>query len=210
MAYGNLNPGVIFVRCRDSSDVTPVKGARAVLTWLQSDAGQPRMRMYDEKGVSTDAPFAEAAGSGVAVLKFLWEPAELGSLVSDAPIVHVSAIGPAPHYSGIFSSTRDNKNYNTTRVGNERVYNCVNFGQAWSGGKGAFQFNSTESRAMDTLSNVKDIIEWSWKFEDAWIKARASGPLPPFLPNIGGFINPRPSIEQFALVGGFDILMDAS
>jgi hypothetical protein len=209
MAYGNMNPGCIFVRCLDGNTLKPVEGARAVLTYVQNDDAAGRLQLYDTQGNKTDTPWAESTSSGVAVLKFLWDPAfSTGAVnsVSDSPEVRISVIGPAGTYSGFFNPTRDNPSYFTQRVGNEHIFLCVNFGQAWSGGKGDFQFRTDVSLAMDALSKIKDIIEWSWKLEDAWIKGRNSGKLAPFLPGLGAF-NYRPSTELTAFVGGFDVMM---
>jgi hypothetical protein len=205
MSYGNLNPGVIFVRCLDGTTGAPVEGAGAVLTWVEADASfGGRLPLYDTAGKPTDAPTVDSTASGVAVLKFLWDPIHIGYFVSEAPRIRLAVVGPALRFGGIFSSRKLNRAYLSTRTGNERLYKCVNFGQAWSGGKGAFQFNSTASDAMSAGSMVKQIIEWSWDWEDAWIKARSGGKLPPFLPKMGIM---RPSIEMAALVGGFDVRM---
>lgn len=211
MSYGNMNPGCIFVRCLDGTTMNPVKGARAVLTWVNNDDAAGRLQLYDTEGKKTDTPWAESTKSGVAVLKFLWDPAfstGASNSVGD-PAVRVSVIGPSATYSGIFTSTRDNVPYLTERVGNERIFLCVNFGQAWSGGKGDFQFQSGPSLAMDALGKIKDIIEWCAKWDDAWIKARSGGKLAPFLPGLGAF-NYRPSTELTAFVGGFDVKMTQS
>ncbi|MGE0421671.1 MAG: hypothetical protein AB7O88_05385 [Reyranellaceae bacterium] len=212
MAYGNLNPGVIFIRCLDGATLKPVEGATVLLTWLQADAAfGGRLQLYDEKGEMTAAPSAETSKSGVAPLKFFWDPAKIGEAqsVSDSPAIRVSAVGPAARYGGFFTSTRVNDLYFTTRVGNEHVFLCMNFGAAWSGGKGAFQFNSGASNAMDAASKVKDIIDWSWKWEDAWIKAAAKGgKFSPYMPKLVDIVNNRPTPELYAFVGGFDVMMD--
>ena len=193
--YGNMNPGLIVCRCLDGDSLEPVEGATVMLTWIATDPSAGQFKFYDLDGNETAAPSAETDSAGIALVKFLWDPVKIGSLVSSSPSVRVSAVGPAAHYDGWFSSERTNKLYFTTRVGNERLYECINLGQAWSGGKGAFTFKSTESHAIDALSRLKQLVEY--------IAKKRGGKLPtlPFSKIM------RPEIEMDSLLGGFDIKM---
>jgi hypothetical protein len=197
VAYDNLNPGMLICRCLDKDGLAPVEGASAILTWVEADASfGGRLPLYDQNGNKADSVLADTDEAGVAFVSFFWDPTHIGWLLSDSPAIRVSATGPAGKYSGIFTSKRVNKLYYTTRVGNERIYECINLGQIWSGGKGSFQFRSTENHAIDAISKLKQILEFRAKVAEQKL------PKVPFLKIM------RPSTEMVSLVGGFDILMD--
>lgn len=203
--WGNLNPGLVLVRCLDRATSKPVERARALLTWVEADAGLGgRLRLYNENGKPDDAPGADSGASGVAVPKFGWDPVQLANLVSHAPRVRISVVGPAAKYKR--GSAPVNRLYFTERVGYERIYLALNFGQAWSGGKGMFNLSTAESGALDAATKIKDIIQWFWDWKDAWIKAAAKGGrFFPAVPKALGNVGVRLSTEMFGLVGGFDV-----
>lgn len=204
--WGNLNPGLLLVRCLDIATGEPVEGARAILTWVEADASiGGRLRLYDEQGRPDNAPGVDSGASGVAALKFGWDPIQVANLVSHAPRVRVSVVGPAPKYKGR-GAAPVNKLYFTERVGYERIYLALNFEQAWSGAKGMFNLSTAESGAQDAATKIKDIIQWSWEWKDAWIKAAAKGgSFFPVVPKALGNFGVRLSTEVFGLVGGFDV-----
>jgi hypothetical protein len=129
------------------------------------------------------------------LVQFFWDPTNIGWLVSSSPQVRMSAVGPGARFDNWFNSDQTNKLYFTTRVGNERIFECINLGQAWSGGKGEFQFKSTESWAMDAASKIKDII----KFRASAAEEK--------IPKLQILQVMRPSVEMDSLVGGFDVYM---
>lgn len=196
--YGNMNPGLLIARCLDKANGSPVVGAGVMITWVEADAAfGGRLPLFNSQGLPTMSVEADTDGAGVAFVEFFWDPTHIGWLLSSSPAIRVSAVGPAARHDNWFNSNQSNKSYQTERVEGQRLYECVNLGQIHSGGKGMFQFKSTESTALGTASKLKQILEF---------RAKKAGEKIPKLQILKVM---RPSVEMYALLGGFDIEMTA-
>ena len=190
MAYGGMNPGVVYVRCIDNQTRKPVIGARAMLTFVQADSSiGGRLQLYDTNGEKTLAPYADSGPGGIATIGFYWDPLQLTALLDVWSFVRVSVIGPNKY--------DDPKSfYFTTRVGNERVYQCINLGQVASGNDKSFVLKGNDAMAQSVLSKINDIIS-------AYNTVAKRGiPDMPWLNMAGN------EMEMVSLLGGFDAFMD--
>jgi hypothetical protein len=194
--YGNMNPGLLICRCLDKVNGDPVVGAGVMITWVEADASfGGRLPLFDSKGSPATSVEADTDSSGVAFVEFFWDPTHIGWLLSSSPAIRVSAIGPAARHDNWFNSNQSNKSYLSERITGQRLYECVNLGQIQNGGKGMFQFNSTESSAIGAASKLKQILEF---------RAKTAGEKIPKLQILKVM---RPTTEMYALLGGFDIQM---
>jgi hypothetical protein len=194
--YGNMNPGLLICRCLDKNDGNPVVGAGVMITWVEADAAfGGRLPLINAQGQPASSVEADTDAAGVAFVEFFYDPTHIGWLISSSPAIRVSAVGPAARHDNWFNSNQSNKSYQTERIEGKRLYECVNLGQVQSGGKGMFQFKSTESTAISTAGKLKQILEF---------RAKQAGEKIPKLQILKVM---RPEIEMYALLGGFDIEM---
>ena len=86
--------------------------------------------------------------------------------------------------------------YQTNRIADELLFECVNLGQVWGSGKGEFQFKSSEGLAMDTISTIKQILEFRGKVDGEKL------PKMPYLRIM------RNEMEMTSLLGGLDVYLN--
>ena len=193
---GNLNEGMVFGEVKNSKTNSPIEGARAVVTYIQADAGLGgQLRVHGN-------PSADTNEKGLFVIRFQWEPTQLGNLIEDNPRYHLSVIGPTPDHTH-----RTVIPYETKRFAgfNQRLYMVVSLRAVANGG--VPDFRKPDSLA---ITIVTEIVK-RWRDYRQFPAVRVMPMSPEMYALIGftqGSLDP-PGEAMASIVGKWDVTIGA-